>query len=76
MQNSMNLTPYTDATLATDGHVFCVGTLAQCLRRWNRLPAPEKPRAYLKMGRDGVAPTVLKQEQIEELASNPELIRA
>lgn len=72
----MKLTPYTDATLATDGHVFCVGTLAQCLRRWNRLPEPKKSGAYLKMGRDGIAPTILQGEQIAELAGNAELIRA
>jgi len=72
----MELSPYTAATLATKGHVFCVGTLAQCLRRWNRLPSQSKADTYLKMGRDGVAPTILRDEQIEELASNAALTRA
>jgi hypothetical protein len=71
----MELSPYTAATLATKGHVFCVGTLAQCLRRWNRLPDQSKVEAYLKMGRDGVPPTILRGEQISELASNSKLIR-
>jgi hypothetical protein len=72
----MELSPYTAATLATKGHVFCVGTLAQCLRRWNRLPSQSKADTYLKMGRDGVAPTILRDEQIEALASNAALTRA
>ena len=71
----MELSPYTAATLATDGHVYCVGTLAQCLRRWNRLPDQNKPGAFLKMGRDGVTPTILRAEQISELAGNAKLIR-
>jgi hypothetical protein len=68
--------PRTAATLATKGHVFCVGSLAQCLRRWNRLPSESKAGTYLKMGRDGVAPTILQGDEIEELASNATLTRA
>jgi len=71
----MELSSYTDATLATKGHVFCVGTLVQCLRRWNRLPNRSKAEAYLKIGRDGVPPTILHGEQISELASNAKLMR-
>ena len=71
----MELSPYTDATLATKGHVFCVGTLAQCLRRWKRLPDQIKAATYLKMGRDGVPPTILRGEQIAELARNSNLIQ-
>ena len=71
----MELSSYTDATLATEGHVFCVGTLVQCLRRWNRLPNQRKTEVYLKIGRDGVPPTVLRGEQITELASNAKLMR-
>lgn len=72
----MELTPYIAATLATEGHVYCVGTLAQCLRRWNRLPSQSKSSTHLKMGRDGVAPTILKGDQIEELARNESFMRA
>jgi len=76
ISRAMELSPYTAATLATKGHVFCVGTLAQCLRRWNRLPSQSKTETYLKMGRDGVTPAILRGDQIEELASNSKLIRA
>jgi len=72
----MELSPYTAATLATEGHVFCVGTLAQCLRRWIRLPTQGRADSYLKMGRDGVAPTILRGDEIAELASNAKLTRA
>lgn len=71
----MELSPYTAATLATEGHVFCVGTLAQCLRRWNRLPSQSKAGTYLKMGRDGVSPTILRGDEIDELAGNAKLTR-
>jgi hypothetical protein len=71
----MDLSPYMPATLATEGHVYCAGTLAQCLRRWNRLPDQGKSGAYLKMGRDGVTPTILRADQISELANNAKLTR-
>ena len=71
----MELSPYTDATLATSGHIFCVGTLAQCLRRWTRLPDERKAETYLKLGRDGVAFTILRGDQISELAKNSKLLR-
>ena len=73
--SAMDLSPYMPATLATEGHVYCAGTLAQCLRRWNRLPDQGKSGAYLKMGRDGVTPTILRADQISELASNSKLTR-
>jgi len=72
----MELSPYTAATLATKGHVFCVGTLAQCLRRWNRLPSQSKGETYLKMGRDGGTPTILRGDQIEEVARNTNFTQA
>lgn len=71
----MDLSPYASATLGTRGHIFCAGTLAQCLRRWNRLPDQSKQEAYLKMGRDGETPTILRPAQIAELANNPKLVR-
>ena len=61
-----------DASLATDGHVYCAGSLAQCLRRWNRLSASQKATAFLKMGRDGMTPTLFRGEELQKLAANPE----
>lgn len=68
-----HLTYHTAAALGTEGHVYCVGTLAQCLRRWARLPAEERARAFLKMGRDGESPTFLGEEEVRGLAADPRL---
>jgi len=67
------LSPNTAASLATDGHVYCAGSLAQCLNRWNRLSPHQKATAFLKMGRDGMTPTFVRGEELQKLASNPEL---
>ncbi len=72
----LELTRNTAASLATEGHIFCAGTLAQCLHRWNKLPVETKASAFLKMGRDGVQPVILRGEQIVELAGNPDLLRS
>jgi hypothetical protein len=66
----------TEASLARDGHVFCAGTLAQCLNRWTRLSETEKTTAFLKMGRDGVEPVIIQSEGIAELARDPNLLSA
>jgi len=68
-----NLTYDTAASLATEGHIYCVGTLAQCLRRWERLSANERAAAFLKMGRDGMTATVLRGEEVSGLTGSPEL---
>ena len=68
-----NLTYDTAASLATEGHIYCVGTLAQCLRRWERLSAQERDAAILKMGRDGMAATILRGEEVSGLTRVPEL---
>jgi hypothetical protein len=59
---------YAEATLATGTHVYCAGTLVQCLRRWRNLSDEQKASAVLKMGRDGVPPVLLGAEAIAELA--------
>ena len=45
-------------------------------RAGDRLPSQSKGETYLKMGRDGVTPTILRGDQIEELASNSKLTQA
>jgi hypothetical protein len=68
-----DLSPNTAASLATEGHVYCAGSLAQCLHRWKRLSADQKATAFLKTGRDGMTPTFVRGEELQLLASNPEL---
>lgn len=73
MRNTLNLTRHTAASLATDGHIFCAGTLAQCLHRWDRLSAEKRASAFLKIGRDGGIPTIFRSEQVAEMADRLEL---
>jgi hypothetical protein len=75
MSDILALTANTPASLATQGHVFCAGTLAQCLFRWQKLPEDKKSKAFLKMGRDGIAPTILGAPQIEDLAARADLVQ-
>ena len=63
-----NTSWYEEATLTTGRHVYCAGTLVQCVRRWRHLSAAEKTTAILRMGRDGVPPIQLGSEAIAELA--------
>jgi hypothetical protein len=67
------LSPNMSASLATEGHVYCAGDLSQCLNRWNRLSADQKASAFLKLGRDGMAPTFVRGEELQRLGSNLEL---
>jgi len=70
----LELNRNTAASLLMDGHIFCAGSLAQCLKRWSRLSNAEKAAAFLKMGRDGVSPTIVRGEELEALAGKPELL--
>lgn len=56
------------ASLATAGHVYCAGTVTQCLYRYNRLPVDKKATAFLKMGPDGGSPTIVQGEELSALA--------
>jgi hypothetical protein len=67
------LSPNMAASLATEGHVYCAGTLSQCLNRWNRLSADQKVTAFLKFGPDGMTPTFIRGEELQQLATNMEL---
>ena len=67
---------YIAATLAVDHHIYCAGTLAQCVRRWQRLSELEKRSAVIRQGRDGVGPAVLDADKIAELAALPGLQHA
>lgn len=62
---------YAPASLVRDKHVYCAGTLSQCIRRWLKLSPDERQHAALRMGRDGVAPRVLAHDEITALADDP-----
>jgi len=65
------LSPNMGASLATDGHVYCAGTLAQCLHRWKKLSDDKKASAFLKIAAPGYAP--VRGEALRDMALNPQL---
>ena len=68
---------YADATLVSPtGHVFCAGTLVQCVRRWTRLSEAERLIPVIKMGSDGLPPVILNTAEIAALATNPKAFKA
>jgi len=68
---------YSEATLISNsGHIYCAGTLAQCVRRWRMLSDEQRMTTTLRSGRDGVPPTVMGREEISILAAEPGLARA
>ena len=67
------LSPNMAASLATDGHIYCAGTLAQCLHRWKKLSDDKKASAFLKIGKDGFAPSIVHGQDLQEMAANSQL---
>lgn len=63
-----DVSPKTEAALATTGHIYCAGTLVQCLYRWQRLTTEKKAAAFLKIPRAGTSPTVMRGEELDSLA--------
>jgi len=68
---NIKLSPNTAASLATHGHIYCAGTLSQCLHRWKKLALPQQSSAFLKVGRDGFSPTLIQGEDLQNLAADP-----
>ncbi len=64
---------YAEASLSSSEHVFCAGSLAQCVRKWTRLTEAQRATTHINMGgREGQR---VDGEQIAMLARNPELAR-
>lgn len=68
------LAPKVAATLGAKGHVYCAGTLAQCIYRWKRLAPDKQAEAFLKIGRDGIRPTIFSGEGLAELGNRRDLL--
>lgn len=64
---------YADASLRLPGRVLCAGTLAQCVRRWQRLQDEEKSSACLTYKNTAGDPALLRTEEIVALAAAPAL---
>ena len=46
---SENIPWYSEASLRANDHVFCAGSVAQCVRKWTRLPEPERNSTFLRL---------------------------
>jgi len=67
------LSPRTAASLRNEQHIYCAGTIAQCLHRWDKLPAGEKSGAFLTVRREGESPALIPSEELRNLAADPHL---
>jgi len=66
----IDIPPHTEASLATVGHIYCAGTLTQCVYRWNRLTEEKKASAFLKIRFIKASPTILRREELSTLAES------
>jgi hypothetical protein len=67
---------YADASLTGEGHVYCAGHLAQCVRRWKRLSDNQKINAVIKLKTSTDQQVLIAREELERLALNPKVDRA
>jgi hypothetical protein len=66
---------YTDASLVGPGRVYCTGSLAQCVRKWTRLPEMSRDAAHIQLGSSTLTRVRVDVDEIAALAANPELRR-
>lgn len=66
---------YTDASLVGPGRVYCTGSLAQCVRKWTRLPETSRGTAHVQLGASTLTRVRMEADEIAALAANPELRR-
>jgi hypothetical protein len=64
---------YSEASLRAPGKVFCAGSLAQCVRKWSRLPEIDQASAYIKLASQFEGQMKLGREDVVRLASSNEL---
>lgn len=68
------LSPNTAASLRSGQHIYCAGTVAQCLHRWDKLPSSEKDRVFLSIRQEGDASaTRVERDELQKLATDPNL---
>ena len=66
---------YAEASLRAPGRVFCAGSLAQCIRKWRRLPEIDQNSAYIKLTKEFGGRMKLGHEDVVALASRDDLRR-
>jgi hypothetical protein len=76
MRAMIDIVWYAEASLCSDEHVFCAGSLAQCVRKWTRLTEAQRATTHINMGGRTGLRAIVGCEEIAQLARNPELARA
>jgi hypothetical protein len=64
---------YAEASLTSDNHVYCSGSLAQCVRRWVRLTEAQQATATVKLGGRTDGGDILTSDALLALSKKPEL---
>jgi hypothetical protein len=66
---------YVEASLIGEEHVYCAGSLAQCVRRWARLSQDERAVAFIKLHKATDGHIRVDRTQIEILSLQPSLTK-
>jgi hypothetical protein len=66
---------YVEASLIGEEHVYCAGSLAQCVRRWARLSEGERAMAFIKLHRATDSHVRIERAEIQHLALQPGLAK-
>jgi hypothetical protein len=66
---------YVEASLIGEEHVYCAGSLAQCVRRWTRLSEDERAMAFIKLHKAADDHVRIERAEIEQLALEPGLAK-
>jgi hypothetical protein len=70
-----NISWYAEASLVEQGHIYCAGSLAQCVRRWTRLNQGAQATAVIKLHNITDGHVKIEHAEIAQLALQPELNR-
>jgi hypothetical protein len=66
---------YAEASRIGEEHVYCAGSLAQCVRRWTRLSEDERAMAFIKRHKATDGHVRIERAEIEQLALQPSLAK-
>jgi hypothetical protein len=66
---------YVEASLIGEEHVYCAGSLAQCVRRWTRLSESERALAFIKLHTATDGHVRMERAEIQQLAMQPDLAK-
>ena len=64
---------YGEASLRAPGRVFCAGSLAQCIRKWQRLPEIDQNSAYINLAKEFGGRMKLGHDDVVALAAHDDL---